>query len=130
MRNMAAKTKTHGQLIAEELNSNPTFREEWEATAVARVVAAKLIDYRAEHKLSQRKLAVLLGVKQPFVARLEMAESNPEVDTLIRISRTLGIEFMLDIAPAKRAPKLITKRVREQHATAEREGVSVTFAAA
>lgn len=127
-----AKTKTHGELLAEEINRDPSFREEWEATAVARVVAAKLIDYRAEHKLSQRKLAEKLGVKQPFVAKLESGERNPEVETLVRIAGALRIEFMLDIAPAQKQPKLITKTVRQAHEAVkrEREGVSVTFAAA
>lgn len=121
--------KTHGTPIAEEMNRDPEFRADWERTAFARVVAAQLIKYRAEHELSQRALAERLGVKQPYVARLEGGETNPEVETLINISRVLGIEFMIDITPAKRAPKLVTKRVREQHVAQERDGVSVVFAA-
>jgi len=122
--------KTHGQLVAEEMNADSSFREEWESTALARLVATRLIDYRTEHGLSQRKLASLLEWKQPFIAKLESGERNPEFETLVRISRVLQIEFLLDIAPATRTPKLITKRVREQHATAQRDGVSVTLAAA
>jgi ribosome-binding protein aMBF1 (putative translation factor) len=126
---MAKQAKTQGTLVAEEMNRDPQFREEWEATAVARLVAAKIINYRAENKLSQRALAEKLGVKQPFVARLEAGETNPEVETLIKLSRVLRIEFVIDISPEKRAPKLVTKRARDQQVAQVRDGVSVVFAA-
>jgi ribosome-binding protein aMBF1 (putative translation factor) len=124
------ETKTHGELIAEEMNRDPSFREEWERTEFARVVAAQLIDYRSRSGLSQRALGELLEMKQPMVARLESGESNPEIETLVNISRRLGIEFMIDIAPAARAPRLVSKTVVDQHVKQDRDGVSVVFAAA
>lgn len=128
---MTDNLKTHGQLIAEEMNSDADFRKEWEETALARVVAAELIRYRAEHdEMSQRKLAEILEMKQPQVARLELGEQNPQFETLMRITAKLGIEFMIDIAPAARKPKLVTKTVVEQHVQQERDGVSVVYAAA
>ncbi len=127
---MATKHRTHGTVIAEESNRDPDFRVEWERTALARLVAAQILDYRASHSLSQRALAERLGVKQPYVTRLESGEVNPEIDTLVNISRSLGIEFMIDIAPVTRAPKLVTKKVREKHEAQHRDGVSVVFAAA
>lgn len=128
---MTDNLKTHGQLIAEEMNSDADFRREWQETALARVVAAELIRYRASNgEISQRALAKLLEMKQPQIARLEMGEQNPQLDTLIRISAKLGIEFMIDIAPATRKPKLVTKTVVEKHARQERDGASVVYAAA
>jgi transcriptional regulator with XRE-family HTH domain len=124
-----ARTRAHGALVACEQLRDRAFAAEWEATVVARVVAARLIDYRSEHGLSQRQLAERLGVKQPYVARLESGERNPELETLVRLSRALGIEFMLDIAPPERLPRLIGRKIREEHASADRDGVSVTFAA-
>jgi len=41
-------------------------------------------------------------MKQPAVARLEAGESNPSWETLQRISRALGVEFLVDISPTKR----------------------------
>jgi transcriptional regulator with XRE-family HTH domain len=127
---MAADAKSHGTLIGLEINADPEFRREWERTALARVVAAELIGYRADNNLSQTKLAERLGCTQPYIAKLESGESNPSVETLIHLSRELGIEFMIDIAPTVRVPQLVTKRVREQHAAQEQDGVSVVFAAA
>jgi len=128
---MAAQPKTvsYEALLAEEMARDPDFREEWEQTALARLVAVQLIKYRATNKLSQRALAEKLGKKQPYVARLEAGETNPDLETLVNISRALGIEFVIDIAPAAKTPELVTREVAAEHATRRRSGVSVVVAA-
>src|SRR5919202_530946 len=118
-------SQSHGTLVAKEMNRDAEFRKEWERTTLARLVAAKLIKYRATNGLSQRALAEKLGKKQPYVARLESGESNPDLETLVNISRALGIEFVIDIAPAAKVPKLVTSEVAAEHATTRRSGVSV-----
>jgi ribosome-binding protein aMBF1 (putative translation factor) len=75
------------------------FRREWERTALARAVAIRLVEYRAEHGLSQRALAAKLGMKQPAIARLEAGDHTPSIETLVRLSRGLGMRFRLDITP-------------------------------
>ena len=122
-------TKSFEALLAEEMGRDPEFREEWERTALARLVAVQLIKYRAVNKLSQRALAERLGKKQPYVARLEAGETNPDLETLMHISQALGIEFVIDIAPAAKTPKLVPKEVAAEHATTRRSGVSVVVAA-
>jgi hypothetical protein len=69
-------------------------------------------------------------MKQPMVARLESGEHNPELKTLITISRRLGIEFMIDIAPATRLPRLVSKAIAAKAVTREAGGVSITYATA
>jgi ribosome-binding protein aMBF1 (putative translation factor) len=123
------KTVSHEALIAEEMARDAEFREKWEQTELARLVAAQLIKYRAANKLSQRALAEKLGKKQPYVARLEAGETNPDLETLVNISRALGIEFVIDIAPAAKTPELVTREVAAEHATTRRSGVSVVVAA-
>lgn len=123
-------TTSFEALLAEEMARDPEFREEWERTALARLVAAQLIKYRATNKLSQRALAEKLGKKQPYVARLEAGEANPDLETLVNISQALGIEFVIDIAPAAKTPALVTQEVAAEHATTRRSGVSVVVAAA
>jgi transcriptional regulator with XRE-family HTH domain len=39
-------------------------------------------------------------MKQPQVARLELGEVNPSMETLMRVSAQLGIEFTIDVRPA------------------------------
>lgn len=121
---------SHETLLAEEMARDPAFREEWERTALARLVAVQLIKYRAANKLSQRALAERLGKKQPYVARLEAGDTNPDFETLVNISRALGIEFVIDIAPAAKTPQLVPQEVAAEHATKRQSGVSVVVAAA
>ena len=93
------KAQAADKVLARQLR-DPRFRAEWERTAVARAVAARLVAYRAEHGLSQTALARVLGMKQPAIARLEAGEHNPTFDTLARLSSTLGIEFHIAVTPA------------------------------
>lgn len=90
--------KSADRVLAEQLE-DPDFRTEWEHRAPARAVAVLVTAYRAEHGLSQSALARLLGVSQPLVARLEAGEHEPTFATLSRLSRTLGLEFHIDITP-------------------------------
>lgn len=93
--------RTRKQVLTDALK-DPAFRERWERTALARAVAIRLLIYRADHKLSQTRLAEKLGMKQPAVARLEDGEVNPTWETLVRLSEKLDIEFVVDIVPPRR----------------------------
>lgn len=126
---MASSGKSFDALVAEEQLKDPSFKAEWQRLAPARELAATLLRYRAEHKLSQRALAEKLGVSQPRVVKLESGEHNPEIDTIINAVRQLGIEFALDVAPASRKPALVTARAQKQGSIAY-EDVSVVAASA
>lgn len=104
----------HDELVGQELRNDPAFRAEWARTALARAVAVAIIGYRAEHALSQRELAGRLTMKQPQVARLELGDVNPSIDTLIRISARLGIEFTIDVRPAGTPARNVTKRAQAE----------------
>jgi transcriptional regulator with XRE-family HTH domain len=106
--------KTTDELLAEQLRSDPEFRAEWERTALGRAVALAIIRYRADHGLSQRDLAGRLGVKQPQVARLELGDVNPTMDTLMRIASQLEIEITIDVRPAGAPARNVTKRAQAE----------------
>jgi transcriptional regulator with XRE-family HTH domain len=110
-----SEMKSNDELIAEQLRTDPQSRAEWERTALARAVAAAIVGYRAERDLSQRELAERLGMKQPQVARLELGEVNPSIDTLMRISSQLEIEFTIDVRPAGTPARNVTKRAQSEH---------------
>ncbi len=93
--------KRRQKVLADHLE-DPSSRDRWEKTALARAVALRLVAYRADHGLSQTALAKLLEMKQPAVARLESGETNPSWGTLARLSHALGVEFLIDIAPKGR----------------------------
>jgi len=124
---MAAAQRKFDALLAAEQVADPSFRAEWQRLAPAREFAAALLRYRAEYKLSQRALAKKLGVSQPRVVKLESGDHNPEVDSIINAVRRLGIEFVLDVAPASRKPALVTARA-QKHGAIAHDDVSVVAA--
>jgi len=75
-------------------------REYWERTALARTVANAVVRYRTEHGMSQRVLAEKLGWKPSQVARLELGEHNPGMETLTHLAQRLGLRFTMEIGPA------------------------------
>lgn len=125
----SAARKTHGEVVAHELHDDE-FRSEWERLEFARVLAARVIEYRADHDLTQTALAKLLGIPQSQVARLEIAEHEPSRATLERLAGRLGMEFTINIAPARREPRQLTKRMREHPAARHYAGDAVVRYAA
>jgi DNA-binding XRE family transcriptional regulator len=61
----------------------------------------KLIEAREKRGLTQKALADLCGVKQPFIARMEKGDTDPQVTTLLKILQPLG--YTLAIVPASEA---------------------------
>lgn len=111
---------TSEEVLADHLR-DPDFRREWERTALARAVALQVLVYRTDQGLSQRALAQKLGMTQPQVARLELGEHNPTIDTLARLAQALDVEFAIDIHPRQRAPKLLSGRAQRANAIASYE---------
>ncbi len=90
--------KTHQTVVAEHME-DPEYLAERERTRFAHEVAMKVLSYRIEHGLSQRALAQQLAMKQPAIARLEAGDVTPSIDTLLRLSRGLGMGFHVDVTP-------------------------------
>jgi transcriptional regulator with XRE-family HTH domain len=95
--------RTTKEIRDERLKHDPEFRAYWERTALARAVASALIGYRVEHGLTQTQLARHLGISQRQVARLEVGEHPPSVDTLRSLAGLLGKRLILAITPAGEA---------------------------
>jgi transcriptional regulator with XRE-family HTH domain len=104
--------KTNDELITGQRCTDADFRREYERTVLGRAVAVAVVRYRAAHDLSQRDLAQRLGMKQPQVARLELGEFNPSMDTLMRIASHLQIEFTIDVRPAGSPARNVTKHAQ------------------
>ena len=109
---------------------NPEIRREYERLALANAVSLEIVRYRAKYHLSQTALAKRLGMNQSAIARLEAAEHNPSFETLCRLSSTLGIEFLVDIAPSGRRRRWVNKNAQQSGETIDIEGSQVLIAAA
>ena len=93
---------THTDLLTmEDLlgDVSPERQAAWERLALARAVANALVTYRGQHQLSQRALAAQLDVRPSVVARLELAEHNPSIETLQRLYQKLGLRIALEVVP-------------------------------
>ena len=50
----------------------------------------ELIKARQEKGISQKKLEELSGVKQPIIARMEKGNTDPQLDTILKVLAPLG----------------------------------------
>ena len=53
-------------------------------------VMNEIIKARQEQRISQKRLEELSGVKQPVIARMESGQTNPQLETLLKILAPLG----------------------------------------
>ena len=56
---------------------------------------SELIDARNEKGISQRELEQLSGVSQPVIARMERGITSPQVSTLLKVLRPLGLTIKI-----------------------------------
>jgi transcriptional regulator with XRE-family HTH domain len=83
---------------------------------VERLKSARILSEARERAgLSQRELARRAHTAQSVVARIELGETSPSVDTLTRILRATGFEARIDLEPIARAGR---------HATVDRSAAS------
>lgn len=101
------------EVITKRLRSDPDFRAYWERTALARAVAHQVIGYRMKHKLSQTRLATILGMKQSAISRLEVGEHNPTWETLQLLASKLGMSFLVGIMPAHSQNRWMSPLVKD-----------------
>ncbi len=65
-----------------------------EAEALSQIVGA-MIERRHNLELSQRELAELCGLPHSSVARIESGKSTPNLSTLLKIFKQLGLSFTI-----------------------------------
>ncbi|MCI7491662.1 MAG: helix-turn-helix transcriptional regulator [Lachnobacterium sp.] len=83
-------------------NTNPEIAKDIdEAEAISKIVGA-MIEQRHNLNLSQRELAELCGIPYSSVARNESGKSSPNLTTLLKIFKHLGLHLSVNpTAPLK-----------------------------
>ena len=56
---------------------------------------SNLIELRNEHKITQKQLEELSGIKQPMIARIENGDSMPRIDTFLRLLEPMGLTLKI-----------------------------------
>ena len=72
-----------------------------EVESISQIVGA-MIERRHDLALSQRDLANLCGIPHSSVARIESGKSTPNLTTLIKIFRELGLSLSVQPLPPAR----------------------------
>lgn len=96
----------HHEVVDGLLTTDPAYRAAHERAKVASAVALAVFTYRTDRGMTQRALADMLGMRQPQVARIEAGDVGPTMDTLCRLSKTLGLRIRIDIGPDDPEPHL------------------------
>ena len=65
-----------------------------EVEAIASIIGA-VIQQRNELGITQRDLALICNIPQSSVARIESFRTTPNLDTLIKIMRPLGLKLIV-----------------------------------
>lgn len=92
---------THRDVL-KKLLKNRGFRRGYEQELEKLGLVDALIALRERQDLTQEELARRLGVSQPFIAKLERAEThNFTLDTLLRIVRALNGELVIHVKPKR-----------------------------
>lgn len=73
------------------------FEKEWEKGRLQRELSAQLIELRLTLGLNQSQFAELIGVKQPYLSRLENSNENISIQNLQDIARKAGASVNIDV---------------------------------
>ena len=82
-----------------EWRQDLAYREAYSALEGEFVLAAALIEARAEADISQAEIAKRMHTSQPAVARLEGGHGNPSLKTLRRYAAATGTRLRIVFEP-------------------------------
>ncbi len=103
---MTRKTKPRGipfdDFLANSLK-DAEFRHHYEQRRLVHEVAMAVRAMREDAGMTQAKLAALIGVKQPMIARVEQGRDSrtPSWDVLRRVGRALGKQLVVEFVSGK-----------------------------
>ncbi len=81
----------------EAKTKSPTIKADIEEIETLASIISSIIEKRSELGISQRELAKICSLPQSSVARIEACTVKPNVETLLRIMRPLGLT--LEVKP-------------------------------
>jgi len=78
-----------------ELLKDSKERQEYEALKPKYAMIQSLIERRSKLRMSQKKLASIIGTKQPAIARLENGSHGTTIGTLFKVANALDLDVEL-----------------------------------
>jgi len=80
-----------------ELLKDSKERQEYERLKPKYDMIQRLIERRNQLRMSQTKLATIIGTKQPAIARLENGDHDTTVSTLFKVANALDLDISLKV---------------------------------
>jgi len=87
--------KTPQEDLMEDLK-NPEFAKLYRAERAKTDIAIMLLKARENAGLTQGELAAKLGVRQPYIDRLESGEANPTLSAVWKILDALKLRLVIE----------------------------------
>ena len=82
--------------ICKRKKSSETFAKVWEDSREEYRLIGEMIALRKQNKITQTKLAELLGTSQQVVSRIEKKESSPSLRMFCNMLHMLGYELKIE----------------------------------
>lgn len=79
--------------LREEILVDPETRAEYDRMEPRMKLVHAVVVARAERNWTQQHLAEACGMRQPAIARFERADTDPRLDTLMRIFHALDLDL-------------------------------------
>jgi predicted transcriptional regulator len=89
-----------------ELLKKPEIYQQYEALKPRYTIIQAIIARRNELSLSQRELALMVGMQQPAICRLERGDQNITIGTLLKVADALDLDIDVSTrrSKAKKVP--------------------------
>ena len=96
---MVNKNSTKYEDFKAELLRRPSVRKEYEALRPKYDIIRSVIDRRIQLRMSQKRLAELVGTKQPAISRLEKGDSDTTLSTFFKVANVLELDVSIRPRP-------------------------------
>ncbi|MFA7502127.1 MAG: helix-turn-helix transcriptional regulator [Anaerovoracaceae bacterium] len=81
--------------IVAEKRKDPEFDEKYQKIKLEYKLIDKIVSERKKRNMTQKELALITGISQQSISRLEREKHIPQIDTLIKLLDGLDLELTI-----------------------------------
>lgn len=81
--------------IVAEKRKDPEFDKEYQKIKLEYKLIDKIVNERKKRNMTQKELALITGISQQSISRLEREKHIPQIDTLIKLLDGLDLELTI-----------------------------------
>jgi len=96
---MSNNTSSFQEHLKTKIKEDSEFAKEWEAIQPQLNITRALLDARIKRGLTQKQLALLTGVDQSDISKIERGISNPSIKLLNKLADGLNMRLQIQFIP-------------------------------